>query len=135
MSHAPTIIPSLRYDNAPAAIDWLCTAFGFERNMIVDGPNGTIAHAQLSYGNGMIMCGSYRKDEYRMESPGHLDGVVTGAIYVVVAEVDVHYARAKAAGATIVREPVDQEYGGRDYSCRDLEGHIWSFGTYAPTID
>jgi uncharacterized glyoxalase superfamily protein PhnB len=131
----PTVIPSMRYENASAAIDWLCTAFGFARNMVVDGPGGTIAHAQLSYGNGMIMLGSNGKDEYRIESPRQLAGAVTGGVYVVVADVDAHCARARAAGATILREPVDQEYGGRDYSCRDLKGHLWHFGTYAPTID
>jgi len=70
-----------------------------------------------------------------MESPRQLGGVITGGIYVVVTDVDAHCARARAAGATIVREPVDQEYGGRDYACRDLEDHLWSFGTYAPVID
>jgi uncharacterized glyoxalase superfamily protein PhnB len=135
MGQIPSVVPTLRYDDAPAAIEWLCTAFGLARNMVVPNPDGTIAHAQLTYGNGMIMLGSRRTDDLRIENPKQLGGAVTGGIYVVVTDIDAHYARAKASGATIVREPVDQDYGGRDYSCRDLEGHLWAFGTYAPTID
>jgi uncharacterized glyoxalase superfamily protein PhnB len=60
---------------------------------------------------------------------------VTQSSYVVVADPDAHYRTAKAAGAEIVMDIVDQDYGGRGYTCRDLEGHVWSFGSYDPWIE
>lgn len=129
-----TIIPGLRYTNAAAAIDWLCRAFGFEKHLVVPGENGTIAHAQLTFGHGMIMLGSARGDDYGrlIKQPADVDGAETQAPYVIVDDVDAHWERAKAAGASIVLEPEDQPYGGRLYSCRDPEGHLWNFGTYDP---
>jgi uncharacterized glyoxalase superfamily protein PhnB len=126
----PTMYPSLFYDDAPAAIDWLCRAFGFERHLVAPGPANTIAHAELSIGPAMIMLGSTNLQLAR-KSPRAL-GATTGGIYVVVDDVDAHAARAKAAGAVIERAPRDEDYGGRLYTCRDLEGHSWSFGTYLP---
>ena len=129
----PGIVPCLSYRDAPAAIAWLKEAFGFTENMIVPGPEGTIAHAQLSFGSGMIMVGSERDDELSMRIPCDLGGV-TQSIYIVVEDTDAHYARAVEAGAEIVRELEDTPYGSRDYSARDPEGHLWNFGTYRPTI-
>ena len=131
---APTIIPTLRYRDAPAAIDWLCRAFGFEKHLVVPGDGGTIAHAQLTFGNGMIMLGSARDDEFgRLQmTPAQVGGVGTQSPYVIVADADAHYARAVAAGAEIVYPLKDEDYGGRGYSCRDPEGHLWNFGTYDP---
>jgi uncharacterized glyoxalase superfamily protein PhnB len=123
----PTIFPSLRYKDAPRAIEFLVEAFGFERQMVVDGDGGTIAHAELSYGDGMVMLGTARDDSYGSH-------VGQGWMYVVVGDVDAHYAQAKAAGAEIVRELEEQDYGSRDYSARDFEGNLWSFGTYQPEI-
>jgi uncharacterized glyoxalase superfamily protein PhnB len=130
-SVTPTVIPFLRYQNARAAIEWLGRAFGFEKQAVHPGPDGTIAHAQLTLGTGMIMLSSLRDDELGMKSPRDL-GAVNQGIYVVLDEVDRHYARAKAAGAEIVRELQDEDYGGRDYCARDPEGNLWSFGTYRP---
>jgi uncharacterized glyoxalase superfamily protein PhnB len=129
-----TIVPCLRYLNAPAAIDWLCAAFGFERHLIVPGEGNTIAHAQLRLGDAMIMLGSVVDSEYGrlMKQPDEIGGAETQSPYVVVPEVDAHYVRAKAAGASIVVDIKDQDHGGRLYSCRDLEGHLWSFGSYDP---
>jgi len=130
---AATIIPALRYRDAAAAIDWLCDAFGFERHLVVPGEEGRIAHAQLTFGNGMIMLGSGHGGEYdRLIVDPQTAGAVTQAPYIVVAEVDAHYARAKAAGAEIVLDIADQDYGGRLYVCRDPEGHVWNFGSYDP---
>jgi uncharacterized glyoxalase superfamily protein PhnB len=126
----PTMYPSLIYDDAPAAIDWLCRAFGFERHLVVPGAPGTIAHAELRLGRDMIMLGS-SNDALGRKSPKTL-GATTGGIYVVVDDVDAHAARARAAGAVLLGPPKDEDYGGRLYSCRDLEGHQWSFGTYLP---
>jgi uncharacterized glyoxalase superfamily protein PhnB len=129
-----TIIPGLRYRNAPAAIEWLCNAFGFEKHLVVPGENGTIAHAQLTFGNGMIMLGSIKDNESNrlMKLPDEIGGAETQSAYVVVPDADAHYTRAKAAGAEILIDIKDESYGGRGYGCRDLEGHIWYFGTYNP---
>jgi uncharacterized glyoxalase superfamily protein PhnB len=128
----PTISPTLRYRDAQAAISWLCEAFGFERNMIVPGENGTVVHAQLSYHGGMVMLGSAgRGSEYDRIAPPP----GSGSAYVVVDDVDAHHDRAKAAGAEIVYPLTDQEYGSRDYGARDPEGNLWSFGTYRPALE
>jgi uncharacterized glyoxalase superfamily protein PhnB len=129
-----TVIPAMRYRDANAAIEWLCEAFGFEKHLVVPGENGTVAHAQLSFGNGMIMLGSARDDEFgrRVKPPRETGGIGTQSAYVIVEDADTHHARAKAAGAEIVMEVEDQDYGGRLYSCLDPEGHLWSFGTYDP---
>lgn len=133
-SHGATIIPTLRYHDAPAAIVWLCRAFGFQKHLVVNGEDGTIAHAQLVLGEGMIMLGSAREDEIGrlQKTPGEVGGVGTQSPYIVVADADAHHARAVAEGAEIVHPLKDQDYGGRGYSCRDPEGHLWSFGTYDP---
>jgi len=129
-----TVIPCLRYRNAPAAIEWLCEAFGFEKQLVVPNPDGTIAHAQLSFGNGMIMLGSIVDSEFGrlMKQPDEIGGAETQTPYVIVADADVVYSRAKAADAKIVLDIKDEDYGGRGFSCRDLEGHLWNFGTYDP---
>jgi uncharacterized glyoxalase superfamily protein PhnB len=131
-----TIVPVLRYRDAPAAIEWLCQAFGFEKHLVVPNDDGTIAHAQLSFGNGMIMLGSVLKRESEfgslMKQPGEIAGGQTQSSYVVVADADAAYTRAKAGGAKVVMEIRDEDYGGRGFSCYDLEGHLWSFGSYDP---
>jgi uncharacterized glyoxalase superfamily protein PhnB len=129
-----TVIPAMRYRDANAAIECLCKAFGFEKHLVVPGENGTVAHAQLTFANGMIMLGSAREDEFGqwVKPPRDTGGIGTQSAYVIVEDADAHYARAKAAGAEIVMEVEDQDYGGRLYACRDPEGHLWSFGTYDP---
>ena len=128
-----SIVPCLTYRDAPAAIEFLCKAFGFAKKMVVPGDNNTIAHAELTMGNAMVMLGSTKDTEYgRMVKPPRDAGVSTQSIYLVVPDADAHYACAKAAGVEIVIELVTQDYGGRDYTCRDPEGHIWTFGTYDP---
>lgn len=129
-----TIIPCLRYRNPATAIDWLCDTFGFVRHMIVPHPDGTIVHAQLSFGNGMIMLGPVASNEFGrlMKQPDEIGGCETQSSYLIVQDADVIHARAKAAGAMIVNEIKDEDYGGRVFSCLDLEGHLWNFGTYDP---
>ena len=126
------IIPALRYRNGAAAIDWLCAAFGFERKMVVPADGGRVAHAELTLGNGMIMLGDVETEYGRLVAAPEKGRPVTQGIYVVVDDVDAHYARAKAAGAEIVIDIKTQDYGGRDYTARDLEGHVWTFGSYDP---
>ena len=131
-----TVVPCLRYRDAPAAIEWLCRAFGFEKHAVYPGPDGTIAHAQLTFGNGMIMLGSVPAVETEfsrlIRQPDEIAGAETQSPYVVVTDADGVYAQAKAAGAKIVIDIKDESYGGRGFSCRDLEGRLWNFGTYDP---
>ena len=128
------IIPTLRYRDAPAAIEWLRDAFGFSVHLVVPGEAGQIRHAQLTFGNGMIMLGSARDDVFgRIQvPPDSLNPTVSQSPYIIVADVDAHCERARSLGAIIVLEPEDQDYGGRAYSCRDPEGNLWNFGTYDP---
>ena len=129
-----TIIPAMRYHDAGAAIEWLCRAFGFEKHLVVPDGNGGIAHAELTFGNGMIMLGSARNDEFGklIKPPRDLGGIGSQSPYIIVADADAHYRRAVAAGAQIVMDIKDQDYGGRGYTCRDPEGHVWNFGTFDP---
>jgi len=129
-----TIIPCLRYRNAPAAIEWLCQTFGFEKQLVVPNEDGTIAHAQLSFGNGMIMLGSVSENEFGrlMKQPDEIGGAETQSAYLIVSDADLIYQRAKTSGAEIILEIKDEDYGGRGFTCRDLEGHLWNIGTYDP---
>ena len=133
-AHLPHIFPGMRYADAPAAIAWLCRAFGFEQQFVVPGPEGTIAHAQLKRGNGVVMLGSSSSGALDMKTPKEA-GAVTSAIYVYVDDVDAAYAQAKEAGAEMVRELDDTDYGSREFCCKDPEGFAWSFGTYLPGRD
>jgi uncharacterized glyoxalase superfamily protein PhnB len=118
------IIPTLRYDDAKAAIDFLVNAFGFERHHITENDDGTVAHAELTHGSGIVMLGTARGD----------DRFATGraVTYVVVDDPDAVHDQAKAAGAPIVQELTDQDYGSREFAAKDPEGNVWSFGTYDP---
>ena len=129
------IIPTMRYRDAPGAIEWLCKAFGFKKHLVVPGDAGTIAHSQLTLGNGMIMLGSVQADDSdgMTKVPSEV-GAVTQSPYIIVDSIDAHYQRAKAAGAEILMEIQDQDYGGRLYSARDPEGHLWNFGSYNPWL-
>lgn len=128
-----TVIPTMRYEDAQAAIEWLCRAFGFDKHLVVPGEDGTVVHAQLVLGRGMIMLGSAREDEFdHLQKPPGAGGVVSQSAYIVVEDPDRHYAQAVAAGAEIVLDIKDEDYGGRGYSCRDPEGHLWNFGSYDP---
>ena len=130
------IIPTMRYRDAPAAIDWLCKALGFERRLVVPGGGGTIRHAQLTLGNGMIMVGTAREDEFgKLMTVPNKGGRVTQSAYIVVEAVDAHYEQAVAAGAEIVTPIEDQEDRGLFYAARDPEGHLWCFGSYDPWVE
>jgi uncharacterized glyoxalase superfamily protein PhnB len=128
-----TLIPTIRYADAPRMLDWLCEAFGFAKHFVVPGEDGGIAHAQVSFGTGMLMLGSDRDDEWGgFVKPARARGGASGAVYVVVADADAHCARARSAGAEILYGPRDTDYGSREYAARDPEGNVWSFGTYDP---
>lgn len=124
----------MRYKDARKAIDWLCKAFEFEKHLIVEGENNTIAHAQLTYGNSMIMLSSEIENEYGklIKTPESLNGNNTQTAYIVIDKIDEHYEKAVAEGAKILIEIKDEEYGGRSYTCKDTEEYIWNFGSYDP---
>jgi uncharacterized glyoxalase superfamily protein PhnB len=132
---ARAIIPTFKYRDAPRAIEFLCAAFGFEKHAVYAGAEGRIDHAQLKLGSDFIMLGSAGNDEtWPSKTPGDLGGA-TGGVYVVLErdeDVDAHCARARAAGANIISEPNSPDYGGRTYGAVDLEGYLWSFGSYRP---
>lgn len=130
-------IPCLRYRDAQAAIAWLCDTLGFERQLVVPGPDETVAHAQLRLGDGMIMLGTATANEYGMlrRQPDELGGAQTQSAYVVVDDADAVYARVRASGCRIALEIRDEDYGGRGFSCYDPEGFLWSVGTYDPWSD
>jgi uncharacterized glyoxalase superfamily protein PhnB len=129
-----SIFPGHRYRNASTAIDWLCKVFGFKRHAIHEGENGTILHAELTLGNGMIMLGSGKDDEFGrgFKTPAELGGVETRSVYIVVPDADAAHARAVAAGAVVIRPLQDTPYGSREFAVKDPEGHSWSAGTYDP---
>ena len=120
-----SIYPVFRYADARAAIDFLRSAFDFTVDRKDAGPDGAVRHAQLSYGGDLIMLAEGAAAPARPADDDY-------RIYVAVDDVDAHHDRAKAAGAEIVREPFDTDYGSRDYVARDLAGNVWSFGTYRP---
>jgi uncharacterized glyoxalase superfamily protein PhnB len=120
----PTLYPLMRYTDAPAAIEFLKRAFGFRDRARLDNPDGAIAHAELSYGSSVLMLSSDRDDPLLGRRAG------TGWIYVTVPDTGEHCRRAREAGAEILVEPFDTDYGSRDYNARDLEGNQWHFGTY-----
>ena len=128
-----TVMPALQYRDARAAIAFLTRAFGFAEKAVYDGPDGSVAHAELTLGNGLVMLGSAKENDYSklLVRPDAAGGATMG-VYCVVTDADAHCAQAKSAGATIVREPVTQDYGGRDYTAKDPEGNVWTFGTYDP---
>ena len=125
-AEAPTIYPSMRYRDARAGLEFIKTAFGFEDHVVYENEDGSIAHAELRYGPSILMLGSDREDVY-----GRRAGA--GWLYVAVDDTDAHCERARAAGAEVVTELHDTDYGSRDYSARDPEGNLWSFGTYRPS--
>jgi uncharacterized glyoxalase superfamily protein PhnB len=125
---------AVRYRDVAAAVEWLCTAFGFEKQTVVAGEDGAIDYAQLTCGRAMLMLAPVRDtplDRF-MKQPDEIGGAATQSCYLVVGDADAHHARAKAAGAEIVLDLQDDDFGGRGYTCRDPEGHVWMFGTYDP---
>lgn len=123
----PNIFPALKYRDGRAAVDWLVKAFGFETKVVHPGPNGTVGHAELGIGPGIVMLGT--KSAPDAKNPW---SDATAGIYVYVEDIDAHYARSRLAGAEIVRPLAETEYESREYSARDPEGNLWSFGTYRP---
>jgi uncharacterized glyoxalase superfamily protein PhnB len=131
----PRLSSSVFYQNAAAAIDWLCNAFGFEVRLKVEGDNGRIEHSELNYGEGLIMVAqedpqSARRWKSTMRSPKSLNGASTQSIMFFVDDADAHCAHARLHGARIVEEPATHDYGAdywsdRSYGALDPEDHMW----------
>jgi len=119
---APNIYPVLTYRSAPGAIAWLTRVFGFKEQLLVPDGEGDYAHVELSLGAGIVMLNSGSEGTTTDWGP-----------YVVVPDIEAHYAQAKAEGAEITREMDHPEHDpGGVYSARDLDGYEWSFGGYQP---
>lgn len=132
-----SIYPVFRYADAKAAIDWLVVAFDFVIHDVTTDATGIVVHAELTYGDDMIMLaqaevGQATTAEAAEGAAGTPPAADDWRVYVAVDDIEAHYKRAKAAGAEIVREVVEQPYGSHEYDARDLEGNVWSFGTYRP---
>jgi len=129
-----TVMPTLRYRDAHAAIEWLCNVIGFAKHAVYPGPDNSVGHAELTLNGGMIMLGSFKQDEYGkgFKSPGDLGGVETRSAYVVVKDAVEVWHRAQAAGAQVVRPLQATDYGSHEFTIKDPEGHSWSVGTYDP---
>lgn len=117
----PTVFPSLKYADAQAALEFLKSAFEAQEHAVYRGEDGRIVHAEVRFGNGVVMFGT---------APN--GAAIHGSVYVAVEDPDALCERARTAGAEIVRQPSDTEYGSREFGAKDLEGNDWSFGTYQP---
>jgi uncharacterized glyoxalase superfamily protein PhnB len=125
------VIPFLGYEDLRSAIDWLSKALGFEEIAAHKGEDGQIVHAEMRFGDGMVMLGQ-PGPSFGMKTASEL-GAVSGGVYSIVDDgLDAHYERAVKAGAEVVMELHDTDYGSREYMVRDPEGNLWSFGTYRP---
>jgi uncharacterized glyoxalase superfamily protein PhnB len=130
-----TVIPGIYYRNAKAMIDWLCETFGFEKQLVIAGPNGVVMHSQLTFGNGMIMIGSVDSGtpgSVLVRHPDEVGRTETQMLSLLVTDCAELYAKARTAGATILSELEKKDFGGEDFRCSDPEGHLWSFSTYNP---
>jgi uncharacterized glyoxalase superfamily protein PhnB len=135
----PRIVPMMAFEDVALALEWLAAAFGFRERMRFEGQEGRIIHAEMELGDGVIMLANptpdYESPKRHRQSceaarkwsavPWVIDGLL-----VYVDDVDKHFDRAKAAGATILSEPEDQSYGDRNYRAEDLEGHRWMFAQH-----
>jgi uncharacterized glyoxalase superfamily protein PhnB len=120
-----SIYACFRYRDCPAAIEFLCDAFGFER-VVVHEEDGVVQHAELRLADSIVMLGSHR------DGPDQPDRIGQGWTYIGIPDADALCERARTAGAEITREPFDTDYGSRDFGARDPEGNVWNFGTYDP---
>jgi uncharacterized glyoxalase superfamily protein PhnB len=131
----PSVVPLLWYDKPRAAIDWLQKAFGFDAQMVVSGDDDSVIHSELTFGNGAIYVVGPASTGHGGTTPSQTGGRNTQSVHLnLTGGLDAHCETARAAGAKIEREPADQPYGDRVYTCVDLEGHIWSFSQPAKAL-
>jgi uncharacterized glyoxalase superfamily protein PhnB len=136
MSSGSMLIPSVRYKDAHAAMDWLEKVLGLVRHVVIDGPDGTVAHAQMTFvGTGMIMLGSASNPSphpHLWGTPETTGGKVTSPMYLVVADCEPLWANVQTANAEILQSLETMDYGGKAFTVRDPEGYVWSVGEYDP---
>jgi uncharacterized glyoxalase superfamily protein PhnB len=119
------ITPYLYYEDLDAALKWLAKAFGFKPyGTRMKGPDGKTSHAAMKLGEGIVMMG--RPPDRSYKNPKRL-GQATQSLYVGIENVERHFERARKAGASVLEEPQDTEYGHRRYGVCDPEGHEWYF--------
>lgn len=126
------LYPTLRYRDAEAAIRWLTDVLGFAERVVYR-HDGVVGHAELSIGSSILMLGEMRDDAYGA-LVGPAEGRRTDAFYLAVDDAEATHARVAASGAEIVQPLRDTSYGSREFACRDLEGNLWSIGTYTPQV-
>lgn len=122
------VVPYLLYSDLEAALEWLSRVFGFTERLRMDGPDGRPGHAEMEYGDGVILMGCPGPDYVNPAKLGH----VTQVVCVYVDDVDAHCGHAREQGANIFEEPADQAYGERRYGAEDPEGHRWYFSRLLP---
>jgi uncharacterized glyoxalase superfamily protein PhnB len=133
----PRLSTAIYYDDAAAAIDWLCRAFGFEVRLKVEGEGGRIEHTELVHGEAVVMVAQSGSRPahpkfLRCASPHSVSGANTQSLMVFVDGADQHCARARATGTNVLEEPKVNDYGpdhwaDRSYAALDPEGHLWWF--------
>lgn len=129
----PAFVPAVFYKEPRAALEWLETAFGFRRTMVIADPEGRIAHAEMRLGSGLVYVGGEWSDF--AVSAASVEGRNTQTVHVhLEAGLEAHCERARQAGATILMEPADQFYGDRSYRVGDLEGHVWTFSQFVRRV-
>jgi len=132
VTEAPRLFPTLRCKDADQMIQWLARAYGFTEHVVYR-HGGEVQHAELALGSSILMLGQHRDDAYGKQV-GDLDGRRTDSLYVAVDDPDALCEQARAAGARIETPPADTSYGSREFSCRDPEDNLWTFGTYWPKV-
>jgi uncharacterized glyoxalase superfamily protein PhnB len=129
----PRISSAIYYEDPRAAIDWLCRAFGFEVQILVEGDDGSVVHSELVFGGGLVMVSGPKPDRFpQTRSPSQVGGANTQNMMVYVDDAEAHLARAREAGAVITHALETHDYGDdhwadRGYECRDIRGHHWWF--------
>jgi PhnB protein len=126
----PRVVPALRYEDVGAAVEWLTGAFGFRELLRWTDESGRTGHADIELEGGVVML-----EAGPAGFPNARDGQDRTTILVWVGDVDLHFARAAAAGAEIVERPVDKPWGLRRYMARDLEGHVWQFNQHIRDVE
>lgn len=127
-------IPILRYEDAKKSIMWLCKVFGFEVFLEVPGKNGAIEHARLTLGDNMIMVASLGRDgdfENNFISPSKIRGV-TQCTSLYVEDPEIIYKMVVESGIKIIDEIEEFQFGGKTFSCKDIESHIWVITSHNP---
>jgi uncharacterized glyoxalase superfamily protein PhnB len=131
----PSVVPLLWYDKPRAAIEWLQKAFGFEVAMVVSGPDEAVIHSELTFANGAVYVVGPPSGGQGGATPDQVGGRNTQSVCMnLTTGLDAHCETARAAGARILREPADQPYGDRVYTCLDIEGHSWAFAQPAKAL-